>query len=157
MKYEAAREAIADGDVLAWTHRASPFASWYDFKIWLVRLLTRSEFSHVGLAVRFGGRVFALESVTGGIRLMPLSKLLPCYHLADSDTFDIERAMSKCGEPYSQFEAMLGELDKTDDANGVWQCSEFVKWAKHLVCKATPSAVVIDRLSNGCILSEISP
>lgn len=149
MKYDLVRDYINDGDVFAWTHKASPFASWYDFKIFLVRLFTRSEYSHVAVSVRFGGRVFVLESVTGGIRLLPLSKCLPCYWITEDIPFDVERAMSVCGEPYSQFEAILGEFDKTDDTNGKWQCSEFVKWAKNLKCKATPSAVVSDCLERG--------
>ena len=160
MKYEQARELIKDGDVLAWSHRASPFASWYDFKIWLVRLFTRSEYSHVGIALRFGGRVFVLESVTGGIRLMPLSKCLPCYLIQDDHPFgeaEIERIMSVCGEPYSELEAVLGQLDETDDTNGKWQCSEAVRWAKLLPCKATPSAVVSYLLFSGATLTEIQP
>lgn len=155
MRYADCRESINDGDVLAWTHTASPFRSWYDFKVFLVRLFTRSEYSHVGIAVRFGGRVFVLESVTGGIRLMPLSKCLPCYLIRDDKPFDVERAMSVCGEPYSQLEAILGEFGRTDENNGVWQCSEFVKWAKQLPCNATPSAVVSYLLSQGCQMTEV--
>ena len=157
MNYEAVRETIRDGDVLAWTHTASPFRSWYDFKVFLVRLFTRSEYSHVGIAVRFGGRAFVLESVTGGIRLMPLSKFLPCYLIQDDHPFDVDRAMTVCGEPYGQLEAILGEFGRTDADNGVWQCSEFVKWAKQLPCKATPSAVVGYLLSEGCQMTEVRP
>lgn len=156
MRYAQHRSSIRTGDVLAWSHRAAPWASWYDFKIWLVRLFTRSEFSHVAVAVRFAGRVFVLEAVTGGIRMIPLSKMLPCYHLKDTKPFDVERAMSVCGEPYSELEAVLGELGMTDATNGRWQCSEFVVWAKYLLCKATPSAVVNDRLQAGATLTEIS-
>ena len=160
MKYELARDSIKDGDVLAWTHRATPLKSWYDFKVWAVRLFQASEYTHVGIALRFGGRVFVLESVTGGIRIMPLSKLLPCYLLSDVQPFsevDVERAMSVCGEPYSNFEAIRGLFDDTDAGDGKWQCAEFVKWAKRLPCKATPSAVVNHLLANEGVMVEIQP
>ena len=55
---------------------------------------------------------------------------------------DVDRAMSVCGEPYSEIEAMLGGIGKTDDTDGKWQCSEFVKWVHQMPCIATPSAVV---------------
>ena len=155
MKYTAMRRRIKSGDILAWSHRSGWFKSWYDFKINLVRLVTRSEYSHVAVAVRLANRVFVLESVTGGIRLMPLSKCLPCYHIAYKQ-MDVDRAMSVCGEPYSELEAVLGELGRTDDKNGVWQCSEFVRWVHGLPCMATPSAVVEYALRHGGVLTELT-
>lgn len=155
MNYMTQRRKIKTGDILAWTHRTGWFKSWYDFKINLVRLGTRSEYSHVAVAVLLAGRVFVLESVTGGIRLMPLSKCLPCYHVGYKP-MDLDRAMSVCGEPYSQLEAVLGQFNRTNDKNGVWQCSEFVRWVHELPCPATPSAVVEYALAQGGALVEIT-
>lgn len=155
MDYASARGRIKTGDILAWSHREGWFHSWHSFKVNCVRLFTRSEYSHVAVAIRLAGRVFVLESVTGGVRLMPLSKLLPCHHIAYR-SIDVGRAMSVCGEPYSEFEAVLGELGMTDDANGVWQCSEFVKWVHLMPCKATPADVVDYALSQGGYLREIT-
>lgn len=154
-KYDEIRSKIRTGDVLAWTHRAGWFKSWYDFKINLVRLFTRSEYSHVGIAVVLAGRVFVLESVTGGIRLMLLSKQLPCFWIKYRYPFDLDRAMSVLGEPYSQLEAIKGELGQTDDTNGKWQCSEYLKWARPLECKATPSEAVEFVLSRGGLMQEV--
>ena len=58
MKYDLARDSIKDGDVLAWTHRATPLKSWYDFKVWAVRLFQASEYTHVGIALRSDGKCF---------------------------------------------------------------------------------------------------
>ena len=154
MNYATQRRKIKTGDILAWTHRTGWFKSWYDFKINAVCLFTRSEYSHVAVAVQLAGRVFVLESVTGGIRLMPLSKCLLCYHVAYKP-MDVDWAMSVCGEPYSELEAVLGQLGKTDDTNGVWQCSEFVRWVHQLPCITTPSAVVEYALSQGSPLIEL--
>lgn len=144
MTYDDIRSHIKTGDILAWSFKGGFFSSWRAFKINMVRLFRRSEYSHVGLAVVSGGRVFVLESVTGGIRLMPLSKELPCYWIPHTEMTEaeLEWAMSVCGEPYSELEAILGALDKTNTKNGVWQCAEFVCWAKGFGCKATPDAVV---------------
>lgn len=155
--YTEARELIKTGDILGWTHAGGWFKSFYNFKINLVRLFTRSKYSHVGVAVVLAGRVFILESVTGGVRLVPLSKFLPC-DWADRPAWsgdDLERAMSVCGEPYSQLEAMLGALGENDDANGQWQCAELVKWACRLDCLATPAAVMDYALATGSSIREI--
>ena len=159
MRYQDLRDDIRSGDVLAWTHRAPPWASWYDFKVWLVRLGTRSEYSHVGLAWVVAGRVFVIESVTPLVRIVPLSNLLPAYHItADALTDEQERrALSLVGEgKYSQIEAALASLDKNDESNAWWQCAEFVKWVKRLACRATPAAVVAHLLTLGGQLTEIT-
>lgn len=156
-KYSDIRSQIKTGDILGWTHTGSWFKSWHDFKINCVRLFTRSKYSHVGIAVVLAERVFVLESVTGGIRLVPLSKFLPC-DWADRPEWteeELERAMSVCGEPYSELEAMLGALDENNITDGRWQCAEFVKWASGLDCLATPSAVIDYVLATGGSLREI--
>lgn len=158
MNYASVRPLIKTGDILAWSFRKGWFSSWYAFKINLVRLFTRSEYSHVGIAVVFGKRVFVLESVTGGIRLIPLSLELPFYWLPYRalDETELERALSVCGQPYSQWEAALGQFGATDSSNGKWQCSEFVKWVHSLPCDATPSRVVEHVLSEGYTLGKVS-
>ena len=157
MKYADIRGKIKSGDILGWTHKAGWFKSWYDFRINFVRLWQRSKYSHVAVSIVLAGRVFILESVTGGIRLEPLSKFLPCDWLPynELDEAGIERAMSVCGEPYSDFEAVLGAFNETDATNGVWQCSELVKWVHLLPCNATPSAVIDYALSQDSSITEI--
>lgn len=156
-KYDEIRSKIKTGDILAWTHRGGWFRSWYDFKINLVRLFTRSEYSHVGIAVVWAGRVMVLESVTGGIRLFPLSKLTPCYWIKyRSKLFDLDRAMSVFGQPYSEIEAVKGKFGRTDDTNGKWQCAKFVRWANSLGCaKDNPSSVVNHVLERGGVMQAI--
>lgn len=155
MKYAQARTAIKTGDIIATSHREGWFHSWHSFKINFVRLWQKSEYSHVAVAWVVAGRVMVLESVTGGIRPFPLSRMLPCYHIACDEPFDVEKAMSVCGEPYSELEAALGALGKTDDTNGRWQCSEYVRWVKNWLCQATPSAIVDHALMLGGALTRI--
>ncbi len=155
MRYENLREHIKTGDVLAFTHKS--WKSWYDVKVQLVRFFTQSEYSHVGLAWCANGRVFVMESVTGGIRIIPLSKCLPCYHLTMPELTQeqLEKAFSVMGEPYSQWQAVqafFGDIDNTDNQ---WECAEFVKVVSKLACKATPTAVVDYCLSSGATLTKI--
>ena len=79
MIYKQARPMIRSGDVLAWSHRG--IRSWHDLKIWLVRMFTRSEYSHVGTAWVVGNRVFVIEAVMPKVRIYPLSKLGDFYWL----------------------------------------------------------------------------
>lgn len=149
MKYANYRDNIKSGDLLAWSHRG--FGSWYDLQVQAVRFFTRSEYSHVGVAWVFGGRVFVLESVTGGVRIFPLSRLLPCYHVAlpVNWTTDAEEfALSKLGQPYSKWQAILGGLKALrpgEDAQ--WQCAEYAfevieQAGVTLGATVTPSALV---------------
>lgn len=159
MHYKYVRDSIKSGDVLAWSHRSGWFKSWYDFKINLVRLFTRSEYSHVGVAWVFGGRVFVLESVTPLVRVVPLSNLLPAYHLAmptEMTDQQLERGLSLVGKGrYSEGEAALAALDKNNLTNDRWQCAEYTKFVLDLDCQATPSALVEHCLKQGAKLQGV--
>lgn len=80
MKYNEKRSQIKSGDLLAWSHRVPPWRSWHDFKVWAVRLVQMSEYSHVGIAYWEDGRLYVLEAVTPRPRKVLLSESLPCYH-----------------------------------------------------------------------------
>lgn len=95
--------------------------------------------------------------MTGGIRLIPLSLELPFYWLpyTELNEYELERALSVCGQEYSRLEAALGRFDATDDTNGKWQCAELVRWVHHLKCVATPAKVVECVLSEGTSLKKV--
>jgi uncharacterized protein YycO len=157
MKYKDARSTVNSGDVLAWTHRG--VGSWHDFKIWLVRLFTQSEYVHVGVAWYIADRIFILEAVAAGVRIFPLSLDLPCYWLpwGPLRTDQLEFALSKAGQPYSYLECALGYLGGNDPADNSWECAEYVCTVLQLPCQATPSSVVNYLLQNGSTLTEIEP
>ncbi len=131
MKYSDYRNKIQKGDVLAWSHKG--LHSWYDFKVQVVRAVTRSEYSHVGFAWPIAGRVFILEAVMPKIRIYPLSKELPFYHVplgGDWWTDEIEEtALGLIGDCYSQTDAIKAFLGMSSvGANNVWQCAEYVAY-----------------------------
>ena len=111
MKYTDAREHLKSGDLLAWSH--DRWRSWYDIKIQLVRMFTRSEYCHVGVCWCVGGRVFVLEAVSDGVRIFPLSRLLPFYWVPLSAAWEDEVeawALRQVGERYSQWLAVVAGL-----------------------------------------------
>jgi hypothetical protein len=151
MNYSEARSQIRSGDLLAWTHRS--WGSWYDFKVQMVRAFTRSEFSHVGIAWVSGGRVWVIESVTPLVRIVPLSNLLPCYHVTVAAQWSPECeqfALSFVGNEryrYSQWEAVKALFGCNDRTNTRLECAEFAhkvlgQARVSLYCDDTPSELV---------------
>lgn len=160
MKYSTVRPTIKSGDVLAFSHRK--LRSFYDLKIMLVRLFTLSEYSHVGLAIVMGGRVWILEAVTPRIQLVPLSNLLPCYVVSGTKMtpYEVNAALNWVGRAdieYSQFEAIKGYLGVNNRNDGAIQCEELVNLLLGLPCADTPSATVEYMLRNGSTLTGIQP
>ena len=148
MNYAEARPLIKSGHLLAWTHRS--WKSWYDIKVQIVRFFTQSEYSHVALAWVVSGRVFALEAVSSGVRLYPLSRMGEFFHLPlkllwtdETETY----ALAHIGDRYSQLEAIRAYFGPVDETNDVWECAEYAlqvlkRAGVDLGSCATPTAVV---------------
>lgn len=159
MKYADIRDQIKSGYTLAWTHRK--LKTWYDFKVMLVRAVTMSKYSHVGMAIVLAGRVWVVESVTPHIRMVPLSNLLPCDLITDEVLTDeqVERAISFVGREdytYSQLEAVKAYFGRNNPLDKSIECAEFVNMAHDRNdWKATPSAVVDRLLENNQTIVEI--
>lgn len=158
MKYAAVRNQIKTGDMLAWTHRS--WRTWYDIKVMLIRLFTQSEYCHVGIALVMGGRVWVLEAVTPHVRLVPLSNLLPCYHITGNGMSDeqVEAGLALVGKEnvtYSQAEAVRAYFGKNNRNDGQIECAEMVNTLLALPCSDTPSATVEYLLGQGSILTEL--
>lgn len=163
MKYSEVRSQIRSGDLLAWSHREPWYRSWYDFKISLVRMFTRSEYSHVGTAWCYADRVLVIEAVTPLVRVFPLSKLTPFYWLPLQARWSpeaLEYALSKVGEPYSQLQA-LQAFFKLPREDGYWECAELTRLIAlrdgiNLGESAVPSDIVRNALLEGASLTLIT-
>jgi len=147
MNYEQARPLLKSGDLLAWSHTG--WGSWHDIKVQLVRMFTRSEYSHVAVAWVTAGRVFALEAVQPMVRIYPLSKLGDFYHipLVVNWTPEVEEyALSHVGTPYSQVKAIKAFFQPLLH-DGQTECAEYVSdvvvaAGAFVGAVATPTAVV---------------
>lgn len=152
MKYSEARSQIKTGDLLAWS--SGSWRSWHDIQVNLVRVFTRSEFSHVGIALVGAGRIFVLEAVSAGVRLFPLSRALPFWWVRRPDERGefsaeaIDFAFDRLGDRYSRLQAIrafFGTLAAGEDDR--WQCAEYVLGVldaagEKLTETATPTGVV---------------
>jgi hypothetical protein len=161
MQYKDIRHEIKPGEVLAWTHRE--LRSFYDFRIQIVRMFTRSDYSHVGVAWVVGGRVLVIEAVTPLVRIFPLSKLGDFYRLTPEITWTTEVetfALSHVGQKYSQWQAVKAFFGLTSEADGLAQCAELVRGILRASgdpadVDATPAEVVNYLLENGKTLTLI--
>lgn len=128
MKYKDIRPQIRSGDLLAWSHRG--FKTWYDIKLQLIRLFTRSEYVHVGIAWVVQDRVFVIEAVNPYVRIVPLSNLLPCYMISmhtpwKGSTENLALKYVGLGK-YSQLEAIKSTFGG-NTTEELLQCVEFVR------------------------------
>jgi hypothetical protein len=124
MDYAVIRPSIRSGDLLSWSHIG--LGSWHDFKIWLVRLFMRSEYSHVGTAWVVGNRVFVIEAVMPLVRIFPLSALGDFYHLSMNAPWmpaTEALALSRVGHKYSQLQAIQAPFGKPA-LDKLWECAE---------------------------------
>lgn len=128
MKYKDNRHLIKTGDLIGFS--TGGWSNWHDIQVSMVRMATRSEYSHVAVAWVVAGRVLLLEAVGAGVRIYPLSNDLPCYWIPRDKEFSekaLEWALSKMGEAYSTKEAIMAFFGKLKiGSNKSWECAEYV-------------------------------
>ena len=146
--YKEYRGNIKSGDLLGWSHRG--WKTFHDIKIQIVRMLTQSEYAHVGTAWVVGDRVFVIEAVKPRARIYPLSKLGSFYHIplkAAWSPSTEELALSYVGSDYKQLEAIKAFF-KPLTKGSVSECAALATTiAAHdgidLGTRATPDSVIL--------------
>lgn len=151
MKYAEARPLMRSGDLLGFSHER--WGSWYDLKVQAVRFARRSVYCHVGAVfLGPGSRVMCWEAVSQGIRLHPLRYLLPFWWVpmrAQWEDEVEEWACDQLGEPYSEWQALLGGLGLLEPGvDRIWQCAEAyheLAWRQKtpLNCGLTPDEIML--------------
>ena len=159
MHYLTARPTIRSGDLIAQSHGS--WTSWHGIKVNLVRMFTRSTYSHVGLAWVVGGRVFMLEAVKPKLRIYPMSKIGDFYLLPLNAVWSVKAerlALEEVGVDYSEAVAIRAFFSQLRDED-VRQCAAYVLAVLRadgikLGNRATPDAVVLAamRRGSGCTL-----
>ena len=159
MKYSDCRDNIKSGDLILLSHKK--WGSLYDLQVQAVRLASLTEFSHVGVAVVLGGRVWIAESVTPVVRLVPLSNFTDeGFYVVHTDVpmqeAELEFLLSKVGKgKYSKIQAVLAWLGKLKlGADELYECAEYVILARRLSGldlgeRAVPATVAHEALSKG--------
>ena len=126
MDYSAVRDSIQSGDVVAFTHTG--FGSLRDIQAQIVRIATRSEYSHVGIVWKIVNRLFLLEAVVPEVRIFPLSNFEEFYLIPLNKKLSEKAenyALSRVGQKYSKLEAIKGYFG-WNKRDSYWQCAEFV-------------------------------
>jgi hypothetical protein len=152
--YAEVRDTIKSGDLLAFS--SNDWSTWHGIKVQLIRIFTRSEYDHVGVAWVTGGRVFVLEAVMPMTRIFPLSLSGPFYLIemnAPWKKMTEDYALSHIGYEYSQLAAMRSFL-KPVEIDQVNECAAYaIQVMLHddisLGVMATPSKVVQAALELG--------
>lgn len=162
MKYADARDSIQTGDIFAQTHTG--WGSRGDIESQIVRIFTRSEFSHCGIFWVFGGRVFVIEAVVPFVRIVPVSLFPSFYWLPMNKPLNevaLEYLLSLVGwGVYGKWEAVRGFLGWNNKNNRIVQCSEITRSA--LVKNGnmqdgidTPTDVIKDAMDGGAHLIKV--
>lgn len=161
-KYTDIRPSIKSGDLLAWSKKG--WSTLYDLEMQLIRMVTRSEYIHVGVAWVIGERVFVIEAVMPKVRVFPLSKLMPFYHISLNNPWKKETeefALAQIGCEYSIKHALKSIMDKPNFDKDEWQCAQLANEilkidGMNLGDVYTPSKVVESALSYSSGLKLIS-
>ena len=161
MDYAQIRPSIRSGDLIAQSH--GDWLTWSGFKVNLVRMFTKSTYSHVGVAWVIGGRVLILEAVKPKLRIYPMSRigdfyLLPIQTAWSEATESL--ALKNVGVDYSELVAMrafFGPLKKGE----VQQCAAYALAVLRedgidLGNVAIPDAVVLAAMRNCAACTYIS-
>lgn len=147
MKYYQARPLIKSGDILAFSH--GDWKTLNGFKINMIRIFTRSTYSHIGIAWVVNNRVFVLEAVKPMLRIYPLSHLGSFYLIGMDATWlstTEDYALSKVGVKYSELLAVKAFFEPLEEGN-VEQCAAYVREVLKresidLGRRSTPDAVI---------------
>ena len=123
--YCSIRENIKSGDLLIWgENKLSPVSNAI---LHLIRILTLSDYAHVGIAWRMGGRLFVIEATIPEIRISAVSNLEEFYFVNMNVDFNepLENwLLSKIGLKYSFKDALRACFGKTCVDDDEWQCAE---------------------------------
>lgn len=71
------KDQIKTGDLLAFTVRR--YGTITSFALWLYQKIRKVTYSHVGIAVRLGDRLFIVEAVSPRVTITPISKVKEFY------------------------------------------------------------------------------
>jgi uncharacterized protein YycO len=106
--YASVRREFDLGDVLLFRGRGLASQA--------IRLFTRSPYSHVGLVFPYEGRVFCLEAVGVGVRLIMMSEVMRRYH-GGIDYYEVHRAAAK--QRHGAIAFCFNQLGKLYDRPGI--------------------------------------
>lgn len=155
---------IKTGDLLAFGVRR--YSTITSFVLKLYQKLTKSHYSHVGIALRVGDRIFMVEATPPRVCITPLYKLEDFHlipaNIKTSNEKATEWLLSKVGDKYNLIDMFTHYLGLDFNENRVY-CSElaaaFYKHVGYLTSKDyghTPDKIVKACLAKACMKEPIN-
>ena len=126
-RYQEIRDKLKSGDIIVCCK--GNMKSFKGFLSLLVRVVTASSYSHVGVVIKLGNRCFVVEATPPVVRLYPLSKLDSFYVIKMEQRLsreDENRLFEYVGLPYSDWNSIVSYFTRKPLANGKLQCAQLV-------------------------------
>ena len=123
--YSKMRNEIKTGDLIAYD--TEEIDSFFGFVLYLYQKILKAKYTHVGIAVRMGGRVFIVEATPPEVRLVPLAMCGDFYHIKTnmsvSEQGMTSNLFSHLGKKYSLFDLLKSKIGFANDNSDLY-CSE---------------------------------
>ncbi len=123
--YSKMRNEIKTGDLIAYD--TEEITSFFGFVLYFYQKILKAKYTHVGVAVRMGGRVFLVEATPPEVRLVPLAMCGNFYHIETNMEANEQSVMtnlfSHLGKKYSIFDLIKSKIGLSNNTNDLY-CSE---------------------------------
>lgn len=123
--YSEIKSKIKTGDLVAWD--SPKYSSLLTFILFLYQKITGAVYTHVGVVVKIGGRLYVVEAVPPMVRIFPLENQKRFYWIDATVKGSASRQLgfltARVGKPYSildMFKIFLGMENSKED----YYCSE---------------------------------
>lgn len=128
LNYADYRDSIRSGDLLIWS--GDNYSVTSNAILTTIRVLTASDYAHVGIAIRILGRLFVVEATMPNIRLALVSDKEEFYHVPMDVTWTHEcedYLFSKLGLPYSILDDIRAYFGFITASDNKYQCAELTR------------------------------
>lgn len=129
LNYKAVREKLRTGDLIVFSNKK--FSGISGLITFIVRFFTISEYNHICILWKVGGRYFVVEAQLPEVKITPLSKMGSFFYMPmvlDVQEPHLDKLLEKVGEDYGELEALKAYFKKSDMSNNEWICVELVKF-----------------------------
>lgn len=97
------KDQINTGDLVAFSHRE--YGSITSFILWLYQKVAKVDYSHVGVVIKLGERLFIVEAVPPRVNITPIEKVDDFYwiptKIQTSERWQIDYLLKSVETPYS--------------------------------------------------------
>lgn len=123
--YSQIMKEIKTGDLIAW--KTDKYRSILTFILFLYQKLTGALYTHVGIVVKIGGKLYVIEAVPPLVRIYPLENKEEFYWIDAKVNAPAARQLkfltSEVGKPYSILD-MFKSVFRLENNTKDYYCSE---------------------------------